>query len=107
MRTLDSVAVISDLHGVAPVLEAVLAEPDVAAADLVVATGDLASGPMPVETLDALLALGDRCVRSGETGTRPCSRPTAGRRAPMPRTTGPRPSSPSATPTCSLPCRTR
>ena len=48
-----SVAVLSDVHGVLPVLEAVLAEPDVQAADLVVVTGDHAAGPMPVETLDA------------------------------------------------------
>jgi putative phosphoesterase len=57
-----TVAVLSDTHGVLPVLEAVLAEPDVAAADLVVVCGDLAAGPMPVETLDALTALGDRGV---------------------------------------------
>ncbi|MGL5909620.1 MAG: metallophosphoesterase family protein, partial [Phycicoccus sp.] len=48
--------------GVRPVLEAVLAEPDVRAADLVVVTGDLVSGPMPAATLDALTALGDRCL---------------------------------------------
>jgi len=57
-----SVAVLSDVHGVLPVLEAVLAEPDVANADLVVVTGDHAAGPMPVETLDLLVSLGDRCV---------------------------------------------
>lgn len=56
------VAVLSDIHGVMPALEAVLAEPDVGAADLVVLTGDLASGPQPVETLDALRALGDRAI---------------------------------------------
>jgi predicted phosphodiesterase len=57
-----SVAVLSDVHGVLPVLEAVLGEPDVAAADLVVVTGDLAAGPMPVETLDRLVGLGERCM---------------------------------------------
>jgi predicted phosphodiesterase len=57
-----SVAVLSDVHGVLPVLEAVLAEPDVASADLVVVTGDHAAGPMPVETLDALTSLGKRCL---------------------------------------------
>ena len=40
-----AVAVLSDVHGVLPVLEAVLAEPDVRAADLVVVTGDHAAGP--------------------------------------------------------------
>ena len=57
---LRSVVVLSDIHGVLPVLEAVLAEPDVQTADLVVVTGDHAAGPMPVETLDALVGLGDR-----------------------------------------------
>jgi predicted phosphodiesterase len=56
------VAVLSDIHGVLPALEAVLAEPDVAAADLVVLTGDLAAGPQPAETIDALRDLGDRAV---------------------------------------------
>jgi predicted phosphodiesterase len=56
------IAVLSDIHGVLPALEAVLAEPDVRAADAVVLTGDLAAGPLPVETLDALCALGDRAV---------------------------------------------
>lgn len=55
-----SVAVLSDVHGVLPVLEAVLAEPDVQAADLVVVTGDHASGPQPCAVLDRLLAEGDR-----------------------------------------------
>jgi len=56
------VAVLSDIHGVLPALEAVLAEPDVAAADRVVLTGDLATGPLPVETLDMLGELGERAV---------------------------------------------
>lgn len=59
---MSSVAVISDVHGVLPVLDAVLAEPDVRSADLIVATGDHAAGPMPAETLDRLASLGDRCV---------------------------------------------
>ncbi|KHL10592.1 putative phosphodiesterase [Mumia flava] len=57
-----SVAVLSDVHGVLPVLEAVLSEPDVTASDLVVVTGDHAAGPMPTETLDRLTALGERVV---------------------------------------------
>ncbi len=56
------VAVLSDIHGVLPVLEAVLAEPDVQSADLVVVTGDHAAGPMPVEVLDRLVSLGERCL---------------------------------------------
>ena len=56
----NRVAVLSDVHGVAPALDAVLAEPDVAAADLIVVTGDIAAGPQPVEVLDTLTGLGDR-----------------------------------------------
>ncbi len=55
-----SIAVLSDIHGVLPALDAVLAEPDVAAASRIVLTGDIASGPQPAEVLDRLLALGDR-----------------------------------------------
>jgi putative phosphoesterase len=57
-----SVAVLSDIHGVLPVLDAVLTEPDAAAAELVVVTGDHAAGPMPVEVLDRLVGLGERCL---------------------------------------------
>jgi putative phosphoesterase len=55
-----SVAVLSDIHGVLPALDAVLAEPDVRDAERIVLTGDIAAGPMPVETLDRLLGLGER-----------------------------------------------
>ena len=41
------VAVLADVHGNLPALSAVLAEPDVAAADAVVLLGDIALGPMP------------------------------------------------------------
>lgn len=57
-----SVAVLSDIHGVLPALEAVLAQPEVRAAGLVVVTGDHAAGPQPVEVLDRLCALGDRAL---------------------------------------------
>ncbi|WP_202805979.1 metallophosphoesterase family protein [Actinopolymorpha alba] len=59
---IPKVAVLSDIHGVLPALEAVLAEPDVRAADRVVLTGDIAAGPQPVEVLDLLTSLGDRVV---------------------------------------------
>ncbi len=55
-----SVAVLSDIHGVLPALDAVLAEPAVQAAERIVLTGDIAAGPQPVEVLDRLLGLGDR-----------------------------------------------
>lgn len=61
-QPIGRVAVLSDIHGVLPALQAVLAEPDVRAADRIVVTGDLAAGPQPVEVLDALIALGDRAV---------------------------------------------
>ncbi|MYW19832.1 metallophosphoesterase [Streptomyces sp. SID2955] len=54
------VAVLSDIHGVLPALEAVLAEPDVVRADLIVLTGDIACGPQPSAVLDLLTGLGDR-----------------------------------------------
>jgi putative phosphoesterase len=56
------VAVLADVHGVLPALEAVLAEGDVRAADAIVLAGDIASGPLPVETLDLLTSLGERVV---------------------------------------------
>jgi len=55
-----SVAVLSDIHGVLPALDAVLAEPDVAGAERIVLTGDIAAGPEPSAVLDRLLDLGDR-----------------------------------------------
>src|SRR5579862_8920648 len=61
-RRAERVAVLADIHGNLPALEAVLDEPDVAAADAVVLLGDIALGPMPTETLDRLAALGDRAV---------------------------------------------
>ncbi|SEE60786.1 metallophosphoesterase family protein [Jiangella alba] len=57
-----SVAVLSDVHGALPALEAVLAEPDVRSAERIVLTGDIAAGPLPVETLDRVVAEGERVV---------------------------------------------
>lgn len=57
-----SVAVLSDIHGVLPALQAVLAEPEVRAADLIVITGDHASGPQPAQVLDRLAELGDQVL---------------------------------------------
>lgn len=58
----SSVAVLSDIHGVLPALDRVLAEPAVADAELIVVTGDHTWGPQPTEVLDRLAALGDRAV---------------------------------------------
>ena len=67
---ISSVAVLSDTHGVLPAVDAVLAEPAVAAADRIVVTGDIAAGPQPIAVLDRLLELGDRVtlVRGRRTG---------------------------------------
>jgi predicted phosphodiesterase len=56
------IAVLSDIHAVLPALEAVLAEPDVRAADRIVLTGDLAAGPQPMPTLDLLKSLGEQAI---------------------------------------------
>lgn len=77
-------AVLSDVHGVLPVLQAVLAEPEVQAADLVVVTGDLAAGPQPVEVLDALTALGDRVLLVRGNADRELVAMTRGEDAPVP-----------------------
>jgi predicted phosphodiesterase len=55
-------AVLADVHGNLPALDAVLAEVDAAGVDAVVLLGDIALGPMPAQTLDRLDALGDRAV---------------------------------------------
>ena len=57
---MESVAVLSDIHGVLPALDAVLADPAVQAADRIVLTGDIAAGPQPSDVLDRLIGLGDR-----------------------------------------------
>ncbi|WP_216206046.1 metallophosphoesterase family protein [Amycolatopsis aidingensis] len=59
---IERVAVLSDIHGVLPALQAVLAEPEVAAADLVLLTGDMAAGPQPSATMDLLAGLGERAL---------------------------------------------
>ena len=55
-------AVLADIHGNLPALDAVLAEVDAAGADAVILLGDIALGPMLAQTLDRLAALGDRAV---------------------------------------------
>lgn len=59
---LNRVAVLSDIHGVLPALEAVLAEPDLRSADRIVLTGDIIAGPQSAAVFDALLALGEKVV---------------------------------------------
>jgi len=56
------IAVLADIHGNLPALEAVLEEVDRIGVDRIVLLGDIAGGPMPAQTLDRLSALGDRAV---------------------------------------------
>ena len=53
-------AALADIHGNVQALDAVLADPRFASADRVVVLGDVVAGTFPVETLDRLVALGDR-----------------------------------------------
>ena len=56
------VAVLADIHGNLPALEAVLREVEAAEVDAVVLGGDLADGPMPAQTLDRLEELGEQAI---------------------------------------------
>jgi predicted phosphodiesterase len=56
------VAALYDVHGNLPALEAVLADPRVAGADLIVSGGDLVAGPTPSACFDLLAGLGSRVV---------------------------------------------
>jgi len=54
------IAVLNDIHGNLPALEAVLAEVDAECCDLIVIGGDSALGPMPREVLELLMSRGER-----------------------------------------------
>lgn len=56
------VAVLADIHGNLPALDAVLRDVNDAGAQIIVLNGDIADGPMPRETLDRLADLGDRAL---------------------------------------------
>ena len=56
------VGVLADIHGNLPALDAVLADVDAAGVDAIVLNGDIATGPMPAETLDRLAELGERAI---------------------------------------------
>ncbi len=58
------IAAVSDIHGNLPAFEAVLAEVEREQPDLIVCCGDVASGPMPAETIERLMSMkGARFVR--------------------------------------------
>ncbi len=54
------VAALYDVHGNLPALEAVLADPRLVEADLIVSGGDLVAGPMPSACLDLIGSYGAR-----------------------------------------------
>ena len=80
-----SVAVINDIHGNLPALEAVLEEVESARVERIIVGGDVLPGPMPHETIARLLALdvpvqfihgnGDRVVRAQMNGQEPTEVP--------------------------------
>src|SRR4051794_35458892 len=54
------IAVLCDIHGNLPALEAVLAEVELLDVDAIVVGGDVVPGPFMAETVDRLRGLGDR-----------------------------------------------
>ena len=85
----DRLAVLSDIHGLIPALEAVLVEPEVAAADRIVLTGDITAGPQPSEVLDLLRSLGDRVLWIGGNADRELVEYRRGERTEIPDPIGP------------------
>ncbi|MEV8537001.1 metallophosphoesterase family protein [Streptomyces sp. NPDC051211] len=81
---LSQVAVLSDIHGVLPALEAVLDEPEVRAADRIVLTGDITAGPQPARVLDLLTGLGDRVIWISGNADRELLEYRRGQRAAIP-----------------------
>ena len=54
------IAALYDIHGNLPALDAILAEVELLDVDAIVVGGDVVPGPMPVETIDRVRALGER-----------------------------------------------
>jgi predicted phosphodiesterase len=76
------IAVLCDIHGNLPALDAVLAEVELLDVDAIVVGGDVVPGPFMAETVDRLRGLGDRArfvmgngdrevVEAFDAGTRP------------------------------------
>ena len=57
------VAVLADIHGNLPALDAVLQDVGETGADVIVLNGDIADGPMPAQTLDRLAELDRKSTR--------------------------------------------
>jgi predicted phosphodiesterase len=64
------VAALYDIHGNDAALAAVLAEIEALEVDLIVVGGDVAGGPFPCQTVDAVRALGDRAITIRGNGER-------------------------------------
>jgi len=64
------VAALYDIHGNVPAFDAVLADVERAGVDRIVIGGDVVPGPLPVETLERVRALGDRAVLVRGNGDR-------------------------------------
>jgi hypothetical protein len=56
------IAVLADIHSNLPALDAVLDDIDAAGVDAIVLNGDIATGPMPAETLDRLAGLHEEAI---------------------------------------------
>jgi predicted phosphodiesterase len=56
------IAALYDIHANAPALDAVLSEVERAGVDRIVVGGDVVPGPLPVDTIERLRALGDGAV---------------------------------------------
>ena len=69
------VAVVSDVHGNLPALEAVLEDVEREGVDVIVSGGDVSAGPMPAPCIDALRELGDRVVWVQGNADRPEAAP--------------------------------
>ncbi len=54
------IAVLNDIHGNLPALNAVLKELETARPDIILVGGDIISGPMPTQTLERLIGLGNQ-----------------------------------------------
>jgi predicted phosphodiesterase len=77
------VAALNDVHGNLPALEAALRAAEAEAPDLLVFGGDVAAGPMPVETIERLGALGGRARFVRGNGDRMMVEVFDGRREPQ------------------------
>ena len=61
---------ISDIHGVLPALEAMLAEEATDPSAILIVAGDIAIGPQPNQVIDRLRDFGDRVLAIGGNGDR-------------------------------------